>query len=173
MNGSTVAAESCWYVVQTKPKQEQRAEQSLRLSDVETFAPRTRELSPLRMGSESGYRLAPLFPRYIFARFCLEQLPRIRMTSGVHEVVSFGSGPARVEEEVIALLRARVAESEAGPAAPVLEGGDHVVVQDGPLRNLAGIFEREVNGPERVAVLLSAIHFQARTILDSRQLARV
>jgi transcriptional antiterminator RfaH len=174
MQASGAFGEFFWYAIQTKPKQEHRAEQTLRASNLETFAPTTRERSPLKMGMETGYRIAPLFPGYIFARFVVEQhLWRIRMSSGVHDVVSFGHGQARVDDDVIALLRARVAEIATRGPAPLFVPGDHVMVQDGPLRNLVGIFEREMNGCERVAVLLSTIHFRARTVIDRRCLAKV
>jgi transcriptional antiterminator RfaH len=174
MRVSGAFGEFCWYAIQTKPKQEHRAEQNLRAFNFETFAPNTRERSPLKMGMETGYRVAPLFPGYIFARFVVDQhLWRIRMTSGVHDLVSFGSGPALVDDDVITLLRARVAEMTTRGPRPPFVPGDYVMVQDGPLRNLVGIFEREMNGGERVAVLLSAIHLRARTVIDLRYLAKV
>jgi len=163
-----------WYAIQTKPKQEHRAEQTLRALNLETFVPTTRERSSLKIGTGGGYRLAPLFPGYIFARFGVEQhLWRVRMTSGVHDVISFGNGPARIDSDVIALLRERTAEMATRGRTAVFVSGDHVIVQDGPLRNLVGIFEREMNGCERVAVLLSAIHWRVRTVVDMRNLIKV
>jgi len=91
----------------------------------------------------------------------------------VQDVVNFGNGPARVGDDVIGLLRARVAEIETRGPAPVLVPGEHVMIQDGPLRNLVGIFEREIKGCERVAVLLSAIHWRARAVVDLNCLAKV
>ena len=174
MRTSGPLGEFCWYAIQTKPKQECRAEQNLRVFNLETFAPTTRERSPLRIGRETGYRIAPLFPGYIFVRFVVEQhLWRIRATTGVHDVVSFGNDRARVDDDMIALLRARVDEMAIAGSAPRFVPGDHVIVQDGPLRDLVGIFEREMNGCERVAVLISAIHSRVRTVLDRRSLAKV
>jgi transcriptional antiterminator RfaH len=174
MRAHDASGELLWYVIQTKPKHECRAEQNLRVSEFETFAPTICERSPLKIGMQTGYRFVPLFPGYIFARFVAEQhFWRIRRTSGVHDVVNFGSGPARVDDDVIALIRARVAEMATPGPAPRFMAGEHVMIQDGPLRNLVGIFEREMKGCERVAVLLSAIHWQARTVVDRRYLAKV
>jgi len=174
MQCQEVCGDFPWYAVQTKPKQECRAEQNLRVWACETFAPTISERSPLKIGTQTGYRNAPLFPGYIFARFATQQdLWRIRRTSGVHDVVTFGNLPARVDDDIIALLRTRVAESERQGPVPHFLPGEHVRIQDGPLRNLVGIFERELNGFERVAVLLSTIACRARTVLDPRSLARV
>jgi transcriptional antiterminator RfaH len=152
MRAASAAGEFVWYVIQTKPKQEYRAEHNLCVSEFETFVPTIWERSPLKVGMETGYRFVPLFPGYIFVRFVAEQhLKRIRTTSGVHHVVNFGNGPARVDDDVIALLRARVAGMETRDAAPRLLPGEHMMIKDGPLRNLLGIFERETKGCERVA----------------------
>jgi transcriptional antiterminator RfaH len=161
--------ELLWYAIQTKPQHETRAEQNLRVCGFETFAPTIRERSPLKIGTQTGYRLAPLFPGYIFARFVAEQhVWCIRRTSGVRDVVDFGNGPARVDDDVIELLRARETPTE----APRLVPGEKVIIQDGPLRSLVGVLERETKGCERVAVLLSAIHWRARAVVDAHSLAK-
>ena len=174
MEAHETPGELLWYAVQTKPQHEPRTEQNLRVSGFETFAPTIRERSPLKIGTQMGYRLAPLFPGYIFARFVAEQhLWRIRRTSGVRDIVDFGNGPARVDDEVIELLRARVAQHETQTQTPRLVPGENVIIQDGPLRNLVGVFEGETKGCERVAVLLSAIHWRARAGVDVHSLAKV
>jgi transcriptional antiterminator RfaH len=51
----------------------------------------------------------PLFPRYIFARFSVTRsLHKISFTRGVQRVVSFDEKPTPIDDEVIALLQARV-----------------------------------------------------------------
>jgi len=51
----------------------------------------------------------PLFPRYIFARFSVTRsLHKISFTRGVQRVVSFDEKPTSIDDEVIALLQARV-----------------------------------------------------------------
>jgi transcriptional antiterminator RfaH len=174
MGADDTSGELLWYAVQTKPQLECRVEQNLRVSGFETLAPTIRERSPLKIGTQTGYRLAPLFPGYIFARFVSEQhVWRIRRTGGVRDVVDFGNGPARVDDDVIELVRARVAELERRTQAPRFAPGENVIIQDGPLRNLVGIFERETKGCERVAVLLSAIHWRVRAVADVHSLAKV
>ena len=163
-----------WYAIKTNPKQEAQAERSLRSLNFETFAPMIHERSQLRIGTESGHRLAPLFPGYIFASFSAEHhLPSIRMARGVQAILSFGNGPAQVDDSVITLLRARVAELERPRQRETFQPGDRVVIQDGLLCGLTGIFARKMGGSERVAVLLSVLNSRARIVLDAGSIARV
>jgi len=47
--------------------------------------------------------------------------------------------------------------------------GDKVLVKEGPLKNFYGIFERDVKSPQRVMILLNAIH--CRVEIDNRSLS--
>ncbi len=42
--------------------------------------------------------------------------------------------------------------------------GDKVIIEDGPLKGLIAIFEREIEGTDRVMVLLSARSYQGRAV---------
>lgn len=57
-----------WYLVSTKPQQEERAENNLAAWRVETFAPRVKRRRG-RAGGEPVYSIKPLLPDYTFARF--------------------------------------------------------------------------------------------------------
>src|SRR5215470_17394840 len=89
---------SRWYVVQTKPRQDGRAESNLQHWRVQTFAPKIRELRRSPSGA-SSYRLAPLFPNYLFARFDAEALAaKIRLTRGIQRIVGFGECATPVDD---------------------------------------------------------------------------
>jgi transcriptional antiterminator RfaH len=147
---------AAWYALHTKPRQEMRAYLNLGAWGVEAFVPwveaRARSSNP-----------APMFPGYIFARFdigCF--LHHILFTRGVSHVVSFGGIPAIVEEDVIATIRSRTDQHGVARAVPNLKPGDSVMVQAGPLRNLVGIFEKELPDNERIEILLATIAYSAR-----------
>ena len=55
---------SKWYVVLTKPKQEERAEEHLAAQDREVFLPRV-QLEKMRKGKRVDV-VEPLFPGYLF-----------------------------------------------------------------------------------------------------------
>jgi transcription antitermination factor NusG len=107
-----------------------------------------------------------LFPRYIFARFPTEQLHKITFTRGVQSVVSFGSKPAAVDEAVISLIKSRLGEEGFVCFNDELTTGDRVVITDGPLAHLEGIFERKLNGTKRVSILLFTVRLQSRLIIE-------
>ena len=152
-----------WYVVHTHVKQEERAHENLRAWGVETLHAKLRTRRYNEFTGAPTNLTQPLFPRYIFAKFnAREQLPKIRFTRGVNNVVCFGENPAPVDEDIIDIIRARIDENGFVNANDELKPGDKVVISAGPLRNLIEIFEREVKGSERSMILLTAIEYQGR-----------
>jgi len=144
-----------WYVLHTKPKQEERAAKNLNAWRVDTFVPRI----PSRKSS-SGTEA--LFPGYIFA-FCNDEMlfRKLAFTRGVVHVVSFGGKPASVSDDLIEAIRARCGSNVASaPAA--FQRGDLVVIRSGAFRDLIGIFERETPDHERVRILLNTLTYSAR-----------
>lgn len=155
-----------WYAIHTNPKQEDRVDSNLRAWRVETFAPRIKERQYTRAG-EAKYRFKPLFPQYIFARFDAERmLHKIGFTRGVHCVVSFGSDPTPVDDEIIAFIQAQVGEDGYIDLSERFKAGDQVIIKGGPLKDFVGIFEREIKESERVVILLTTLKYQGRVLLD-------
>jgi transcriptional antiterminator RfaH len=150
----TKTSDRRWYVVHTKPNQEERATANLLAWGVETLFPRfrgTRRISPTR------YRSMPLFPGYLFAKFDLaDSHAKVRMTRGVHGVVGFGEFATPVEDTIMDLIRRRIDENGFVRDTP-LRPGDAVEVVAGPLRCLNGVFERELEGKDRVMILLGTM----------------
>ena len=167
MNFESWADTRQWYVVHTHVKQEERANENLRSWGIETLHARLRTRRYNQFTGAPTYLTQPLFPRYLFAKFnACEQLPKIRFTRGVHNVVCFGENPARVDEEIIDIIRERIDENGFVKTNDELKPGDKVVISAGPLRNLVGIFERQVKGSDRITILLTAIEYQGRLVVD-------
>jgi transcription antitermination factor NusG len=118
------------------------------------------------------YITQPLFPRYLFAKFKREQLSKILFTRGVHDVVCFGDGPACVSEDIIEVIRERIDQNGFVKLNNDLKPGDKVVISAGPLKNLIGVFEREVKGRERIMILLTAIGYQGHLEVDRNLIKR-
>ena len=119
------------------------------------------------------YVTQPLFPRYLFAKFnAREQLSKILFTRGVHNVVCFGDSPASVSEEIIDVIRERIDQNGIVKAVDDLKPGDRVVISAGPLRNLSGVFEREVKGNDRVLILLTTIGYQGHLEVNRNLIKR-
>ena len=156
-----------WYAIQTKAQQEDRAESNLRAWGVETFVPRFRARRRGYYAGGSTYLIKSLFPRYIFARFDANVLlHKVNFTRGVQSVVRFGGTPAPVDDEVLAIMQARLGPDGFIKIGEELKAGDRVMIQDGPFKNFIGIFEREIGEADRVRILLTTISYQSHVTLD-------
>jgi len=164
---------SQWYVLHTHAKQEERANENLKSWGIETLHAKLRTRRYNEFTGAPSYRTQSLFPRYIFAKFnAREQLSKIRFTRGVHDVVCFGEIPARVDEEIIDIIRARIDGNGFVKANDELKPGDKVVISAGPLKNLIGVFECEIKGSDRITILLQAIEYQGRLVVERELVQR-
>src|SRR5262249_50477042 len=151
-----------WYVIHTHPKQEDRASSNLRVLGVPALNPKIRERRYNQFSIAPVYVTKSLFPRYIFAQFKLNALyHKVRFTRGVYNVISFGEGPTPIAEEIIALIQSNIKEDGFVRIGEELKPGDRVMVKNGPLKNFAGIFEREMKDTDRISILLENVSYQA------------
>jgi transcriptional antiterminator RfaH len=161
-----------WFVIHTNPKQEERANSNLVAWGVETLYAKIKTRRHNEFTGVPTYITQPLFPRYLFAKFKREQLSKILFTRGVHDVVCFGDGPACVSEDIIEVIRGRIDQNGFVKLNNDLKPGDRVVISAGPLKNLIGVFEREVKGSERIMILLTAIGYQGHLEVDRNLIKR-
>jgi transcriptional antiterminator RfaH len=163
-----------WYVIQTQPRQEQRAEDNLRAWMVETFFPKLKEARYNRYTGQRADVVKPLFPSYIFARFQARYLlHKVHFTRGVSKVVNFGSGPASIDDEALSIIKENLHEDGCVRLQDDLKAGDKVIIKDGPLKDFSGIFEREMSASDRVSILLSTATYQGHLVVDRRFVAKV
>jgi transcriptional antiterminator RfaH len=166
--------ECSWFLIHTKVKQEERTTNNLRAWDIETLSPQIRDWRSNQFTGERCYFVKPLFARYVFARFNFERFfHKVRYARGVQEFVSFGDGPVVVEEEVISLIRSRVGKDGFVTMGSDLEPGDRVLMKEGPLKDITGIFEREMMDSQRVVLLLNTVNYQARVQVERDLLCKV
>jgi transcriptional antiterminator RfaH len=164
----------CWYAIRTKPNQEDRADANLRAWGVETVAPKWIDRRVNEFSSKVTHITRPLFPGYIFARFAAnELLHKVIYTRGVNNVVCFAGLPVPVDDEAIELLRSRSGDDGFVRLHDELSPGDKVIIKDGPFRNLSGVFDKNQKDAERVSILLTAIKYQNRVMIDRGLLKKV
>jgi transcriptional antiterminator RfaH len=161
-----------WYAIRTRPKEEDRAEFNLRTWQVQTFAPKLRELRTSGYGGQ--YVSRPLFSSYIFAHFNADkQLHNINYTRGVQNVVSCGGRPVSIDDNVIILLRTKVDGDGFIRKDQELEPEDRVRIISGPFKSLVGIFKRRTKDKDRVRILLDAINYQSHLLIDREIVEKV
>ena len=155
-----------WYVIHTKPRQEQRALENLQRQGFEAWLPMI-ALEKVRR-SRLTQVTEPMFSRYLFIRLDTTQTnwSPIRSTWGVSKLVSFGNVPAAVPDALIDMLR------ESPPLTPqrLMNPGDEVQLVEGPLRGLRGIYQQH-DGEARAMVLIELLS-QPQTIQIELQALR-
>jgi transcriptional antiterminator RfaH len=161
-----------WYAVSTKPHHERRAELNLLRLGVETFNPQLKESTVIRRVRRVV--TVPLFPGYLFAKLDLDnQFRAVSYAKGVRRIVAFGSTPAKVDEELIEAIKVRLINGEVIAPARALKAGQTVKIQDGPLRGLHAVFERELTGQQRAVLLLRTLAYQARIVVPLEQVVNL
>ena len=147
-----------WYVVYTQLRKEEVACTHLELQEFEVFLPRY-----LRRRSHArtiDVVPVPLFPRYLFASFDINE-PRwraIRSTRGVVDLVCLGDKLAWVPESVIEELYHRCDERGFVPLGRQLDlgPGQHIRIDSRAFAACDAIFEAHTDH-DRVKVLLSLL----------------
>jgi transcriptional antiterminator RfaH len=169
---SSIRNDACWYVIHTHALQELRAEKNLTMWGLETFNPKLKDRRSSSILQNSLYMVKSLFPGYIFARFNADlMLRKICFTRGVRKVVCYNGSPVPVADEIIDLIKSRVEDDGFVRIRPSLRCGDKVIVLNGPLSDLVGIFEKDLNDSDRVVVLLTTLNYQSRIVIE-RELVR-
>lgn len=157
-----------WYVVRTKPHQENTVESSLTSIGIEVLCPRIKEQRVIRRKMQQV--VSPLFPGYLFAKCHSFRLRGVQYAKGVRELVSFGAGPVVIREEIIHEISQRLDGGIVVLPPPIFSRGDVVRIHDGPLCGLEAIFEREMAGQQRAVLLLKMLDCQMRVVLDVKSL---
>lgn len=146
-----------WYLVHTKPRQEKRALQNLEQQGYECYLP-TMPVERLRHDHLDITR-EPLFPRYLFIRLSMDNSAKswgpIRSTLGVNRIVSFGSEPARINNNLINLLKLQETTLHDEPKR-LFSPGDRVQLTAGAFAGIEGIYQM-ADGEQRVMVLVELL----------------
>jgi transcription antitermination factor NusG len=90
----------------------------------------------------------------------------VKYTRGIKTIVNFGGRIVPVRDELIDFIRSRLEEGVATIQQRKFHEGERVFIKDGPFKNLSGVFEKELDGKERVAILLDGINYCARMEID-------
>jgi transcriptional antiterminator RfaH len=147
-----------WYVVQTKPRCEERARYWLdRQARLPVFMPKV--AYPSRRRSRRVTVVEPLFPSYLFVQMCpdLRLWDTVRWTPGVKRIVTTGDTPTPMPPEGLRLLLERCGDGDIVAWKPRLQSGGSVRIIAGPFAGLVGVLERPCSRSDRVRVLLNLL----------------
>lgn len=156
-----------WYLLHTRPRQEEVAAGHLERQGYGVYLPRLR-LPKLRRHRWHD-AIEPLFARYLFVGVVTgeQSFAPIVSTRGVAKLVRFGERYRPVPPALLGELRRR----EGDDGNHVLENaglapGDRVRIVAGPFEGLEAIFQSE-QGAERVRVLLELVGTTAGATLPA------
>ena len=146
-----------WYLVHTKPRQEQRALLNLTQQGYECYLPLI-ATEKLRQRTVQVVQ-EPLFSRYLFAHLDTSLAGKswgpIRSTIGVCRLVAFGAEPAKVDATLIELLRAQHDAAQQATTR-LFQSGDRVQIKDGPFAGLEAVYQMP-DGASRAMVLIDIL----------------
>jgi transcriptional antiterminator RfaH len=161
-----------WYVVHTKPRQEHRALLNLTQQGYECYLPLV-DTEKLRQNVVKLVQ-EPLFSRYLFIRLDTGMAGKswgpIRSTIGVCRLVTFGYEPAKVDSELIEILRTHQSAAAQEPVR-LFQPGEQVQIKDGPFAGLHAIYQMG-DGESRAMVLIEILSKPSQLTLSPASLRK-
>jgi transcriptional antiterminator RfaH len=161
-----------WYVIQTRPCNEYRAENNLTNQGIEIFLPllETRQYFHEKMVQ----KIKPLFPNYLFANLDIDvHYYKVKWTRGVNKILGVGNEPIPISEKVIQTIKAQRGENNFVKLDDGLEKGNIVQFTSGPFKDLMGVFDKKMSDGNRVRVLLSLIGVDVPVQVSKWQIKKV
>ncbi len=162
-----------WYLIYTKPKQEEVALLNLEQQNYTAYLPKVMGLK--RKQGRSIKTVLPMFPRYLFIQLDdqTDNWGPIRSTIGVANMVRFGMDAARVPNELIDEIRARE-DSDGVVALPDkdFEKGQTVRITTGPFEGYEAVFS-DRQAKNRVLVLLKIAENFVNVKLDQHEIESI
>lgn len=162
-----------WYVIHTKPRQEQRALLNLERQNYECYLPML-AVEKLQQGKLTIVS-EPLFPRYLFIRLDTNQSSQswspVRSTKGVSRLVTFGNEPAKIDEQLVETIRAHSNAISQQPQK-FFTPGERLLITDGPFEGIEAIFHMN-KGENRAMVLIELLSKPTLLQLASKKLLKI
>jgi len=87
----------------------------------------------------------------------MELFTTVGNSFGVSRIVRFGAAVATVPEDFVQELERRLLRGLVVEQETKFHAGDEVKITDGPLRDLYGVFVRNVTDRERVLIMLNTV----------------
>jgi transcriptional antiterminator RfaH len=155
-----------WYVIHTKPRQEQIAAENLLRQNYRVYLPKIKQFR--RGCGRQCAQLEPLFPRYLFLQpdSAAHSISPVRSTLGVSVLVRFGQEPAVIRAETLHAIREfetrrnAARDEDISPFRP----GVRIQVADGLLAGMEGLISDVSH--ERVVVLMQLLGQDTRVSMS-------
>jgi transcription antitermination factor NusG len=146
-----------WYVMRSKPNKEMFLQRELDMRGLECYYPQL-HIHPVNPRSRA---ILPYFPGYLFIHTDLEQIGASIFQWMPHSLglVSYGAEPAYVPDGLVNTIRRHLDGINAadGKQLEFFKRGEAVILQNGPFDGYEAIFDRCLEGGQRVRVFLKLL----------------
>lgn len=158
-----------WYIILTRPRQEQRAADNLARQGGEVYLPML-NVERIKNGKRTTCA-EPLFPGYLFLNLAVDDplLGKVRSTFGVRGLLRFGEQPATLDNAIIEDIRQRTRQNA---PAPEFSQGEAIRLTEGPFKDYQAIFNR-YDGEERAIILIQLLNQQNQLLVSLEQLGKL
>ncbi len=149
-----------WYVLTSKPREEQRAFDNLKSQGYEVFLPKVSKVKK-RQGSKT-VSMEPLFPSYLFIHLdnSTANFNAIRSTRGIGSFVRFGMKHAVISDHIVEKIQTDMQQTQDAKKtlAQLLnyQAGDKVNINEGPFKGLQAIYKAK-DGLERSVLMIKLL----------------
>jgi transcriptional antiterminator RfaH len=159
-----------WFVLTSKPREEQRAFNNLSLQGYDVYLPKIAKIVK-RKGVKS-VSLSPLFPNYLFIRLNskVENFNAIRSTRGVGSFVRFGKSQSTIADNIIQGIKQSLEGEEENKTLEQLLNfteNEQVDVTHGPFKGLQAIYKAK-DGLERSILMVNMLGQENEMTVDNQ-----
>ncbi len=160
-----------WYLVHTKPRQEDTALINLEQQGYMCYLPKL-QIERIRR-HKAEVVIEPMFPRYLFIQLNQrdenQSWAPIRSTIGVSQLVRFGTQIAKVDDRLLDLLRSR---ESTHPTESLFQPGEHVRVTEGPFIGFEAIYQT-TDAERRSMILLEFLNKPVSVKINTAGLEKI
>jgi transcriptional antiterminator RfaH len=169
------AANTHWYVLTSKPREEQRAYDNLTMQGYEVFLPKM--VQATKKKGLKKIALKPLFPNYLFIQLDKQvaNFNAIRSTRGIGSFVRFGLNQATIDDGIVNAMKKRIACDKQGKTlAELVERcqGDAVELTEGSFEGLKAIYQAK-DGLERSVLMVKMLGQERQVIVKNQEFEKV
>ena len=153
-----------WFAIRVSPRWELHSSSELSLRGLDTYLPLRR--FKRQWSDRIKVVEQPLFPGYLFGRFCLEDRIRVLQAPGVKQIVGIGKVPTAISDSEIENLKALVSSGSLLVPWPYLCAGQRIRIDRGPLAGVEGFVVRAEHGEPRIVVSVNLLQRSVGAEID-------
>ncbi len=160
-----------WFVVHTKPSQEENVAMHLKRKGIETYLPKIETC--VYNGLKKIKKTKSLFPNYLFAGCERKNITQVCWTRGVKKVLWENNAPQPINDELIFSLKSLTGDDGLirPPQWDTYQKHDLVLITSGPFKDLYALFDHWESDKERVCLLLKLLNAQIRVTVPAALVA--